>query len=84
MAIRDGDMVSANRGVSIEVNTADRERCRGVYIGTSTDYDFSFDGTTWVEFQAALSGTILPIQVVGARRNAAGAAPTAGDIVFLY
>lgn len=71
-------------GVSITVATADRYRCRGVWIGTSQSLDFSFDGTTWVTFQGATAGTIIPIQVVGARKTAGAAAPTAGDVVFLY
>jgi len=75
---------SAINGVSITVNTADRTRCRGVWIGVSQDLDFSFDGSTWVVFKGATAGTVIPINVVGARKNAASAAPTAGDVVFLY
>lgn len=71
-------------GVSVIVNTAAADRCRGVYIGTSQSLDFSFDGSTWVLFQNCVAGTILPIQVVGARKNSGSAAPTAGDVVFLY
>ena len=69
---------------SITVATATATKCRAVWIGTTQSLDFSFDGTTWVTFQGATAGTILPIQVVGARKTAASAAPTAGDIVFLY
>lgn len=79
-----GDMVSAVYAVSITVATADRDRCRGVYIGTGTDYEFSFDGSTWVAFKGCIAGTILPIQVVGVRVDSGDAAPSAGDIVFLY
>lgn len=74
----------AVNGVSITVATADRDICRGVWIGTSQSLDFSFDGSTWVTFQGALAGTIIPVQVVGARKTAGSAAPTAGDVVFLY
>ena len=79
-----GDVVSSWKGVSITANTAAADRCRGVWVGTTQSLDFSFDGTTWVVFQGATAGTIIPIQVVGARKTAAGAAPTAGDVVFLY
>ena len=75
---------SATVGVSITVNTADRGRCRGVWIGTSQALDFSFDGSTWIKFQGCVAGTLLPIQVVGARKNSGSAAPDAGDVVFLY
>ncbi len=75
---------SGTSGVSITAATADQDRCRGVWIGTTQSLDFSFDGTTWVLFQGATAGTVLPIQVVGARKTAGSAAPTAGDVVFLY
>lgn len=75
---------SGKSAESITVATADRDRCRGVWIGTTQSLDFSFDGSTWVTFQGATAGTVLPIQVVGARKTAASAAPTAGDVVFLY
>jgi hypothetical protein len=74
----------ATVGTSIVVNTADRSRCRSVYIGASADYDFSLDGTTWVLFKGCVAGMIVPIQAVGARHNSGSSAPDAGDIVFLY
>lgn len=70
--------------VDITVATADRDRCRAVWIGTTQSLDFSFDGSTWVCFQGATAGTIIPIQVVGARKTAASAAPTTKDVVFIY
>lgn len=79
-----GNLVAAKYATSITVNTADRPKCRAVFIGTAQDLDFSFDGSTWVKFQGCVAGTILPIQAVGARKNAGSAAPTAGDVVFLY
>ena len=79
-----GDLVSAFNGVSIAVATADRDRCRAVWIGTANDYEFSFDGTTWVLFKGCGAGSCMALQVVGARLYAGSAAPTAGDIVFLY
>jgi len=79
-----GNTVSAIRSISITVNTADRERCRGVWIGTTNDYDFSFDGINWVTFKSCGAGSCLGIQVVGVRINSGSAAPSAGDIIFLY
>ena len=71
-------------GVSITNANATNARCRGVYCGTSTSYDISFDGSTWVLFQGMTAGLVYPFQATGARRNSGSAAPTAGDIVFLY
>lgn len=79
-----GDTVSAWKAVSITAATATADRCRAVWVGTSQSLDFSFDGTTWVLFQGATAGTVIPVQVVGARKTAGSAAPTAGDVVFLY
>ena len=64
--------------------TSVQKRCRAVYIGTSQDLDFSIDGTNWVVFKGCTAGSILPISVVAARKNAGSAAPTTGDVVFLY
>ncbi len=75
---------SAVDGVDIIVNSADMTKCRAVWVGTTQSLDFSFDGSTWVCFQGATAGTIIPIQVVGARKTAGSAAPTTKDIVFLY
>lgn len=71
-------------GVSVTVNTATARKCRGVWIGVTQSLDFSFDGSTWVLFKGATAGTVIPIQVVGARKTAGSAAPDAGDVVFLY
>jgi len=85
MSLRHSDEVSsAVRAASITAATATYAKCRGVWIGTTQSLDFSFDGTTWVTFQSATAGTVIPIQVVGARKNAGSAAPDAGDVVFLY
>ncbi len=78
------EISSAVRGVSVTVNTATLSRCRAVWIGTANDYEFSFDGTTWVLFKGCGAGSCMALQVVGARLYAGSAAPTAGDIVFLY
>ncbi len=75
---------SGKSAESITVATADRDRCRGVWIGTTNDYDFSFDGSTWVLFKACYAGSCLGIQAVGARINTDSSAPSVGDIVFLY
>ncbi len=80
------EMHSALSAQSVTVNTANAGfgRSRGVWIGTTQDLDFSFDGTNWIKFQGATAGTILPIEVLGARINSGSAAPNAGDVVFLY
>lgn len=78
------ETASAYNGVSITVATADRPQCRGVWIGATNDYDFSFDGTNWVTFKSCGAGSCLGIQVVGVRINSGSAAPSAGDIIFLY
>jgi len=75
---------SATSAVDITNANATNQICRAVYIGTTQSLDFSFDGTTWVLFQGATAGTILQIQVYGARKTAGAAAPTTGDVVFLY
>lgn len=79
-----GDTVSAQGGASITSNSATQIRSRGVWIGTTQSLDFSFDGTNWITLAGCTAGTLLPIQVVGARKTAAGASPSAGDVVFLY
>ena len=69
---------------SIEsASTTAYNRCRAVYIGTSQDLDFTFNGTTWVKFQGCVAGTVLPIQALGARKNAGSAACDAGDVLFI-
>jgi hypothetical protein len=79
-----GDVVSSWKGVSITDANATHDRCRGVWVGTAADYDFSFDGSNWVLFKGCAAGTCLGIQVIGVRLNADSSAPAAGDIVFLY
>lgn len=78
------DTASAFSAVSITSNVATVSRSKGVWIGTTQSLDFSFDGTTWVTFQGATAGTVIPIQVVGARITSGTANPNAGDVVFLY
>ena len=73
-----------SKGVSCVVNTAVADPTTAVFIGVAKAYDFCFDGTNWIAFAATLAGTVLPLQVKGCRVTAGGAAPTAGDIVFLY
>lgn len=80
---------SALNGVSITVSSAyvpsiSTPPCRGVYVGTSQDLDFTFDGSTWLGFKGCVAGSVLPIQVVGARKSSGQAAPTSGDVIFLY
>lgn len=73
----------ASRAVSITVATADRSECRGVWVGTTQSIDLYINGA-WILFQGATAGTVIPVRAKGARKTAASAAPTAGDIVFLY
>ncbi len=85
MPLRHSDEVSsAVRAASITAATATYARCRGVWIGTTQSLDFSFDGTTWVTFKSCGAGSLIPIQVVGARKTSGSAAPSDGDVVFLY
>jgi len=79
-----GDLYSASGAVSVTAATATYDRARGVFIGVSQNLDFSFDGKAWVLFKGCVAGTVLPLQVVGARKTAGSAAPDAGDVVFLY
>ena len=78
------DTSSAWLGSPAIVSTTVYDKCRCVYIGAADNYDFSFDSSTWVTFNGATAGYILPIQVTGARHSADETAPDAGDIVFLY
>lgn len=69
--------------VSIAAAATTNDECRGVWIGTTQSVDLYVNGA-WVTFQGATAGTIIPVRATGARKTAAAAAPTAGDIVFLY
>jgi hypothetical protein len=75
---------SATSGVSVTAATGTYSRSRGVWIGVSQSLDFTFDGTNWVTFAGCTAGTVLPLQVLGARKTAGSAACDAGDVVFLY
>jgi len=72
-----------SKGVGITVVTATAEPCQAVYVGVAANYDFCFDGTNWIAFTGCIAGSLLPIQVKGARVSG-GASPGAGAIVFLY
>lgn len=75
---------SALTWTAVTVNTV-LPTCRGVYIGITGDYDFSFDGaTTWTKFAACQNGSVLPLNATAARANSGGGAPATGAIVFLY
>lgn len=74
---------SATQAVSITVNSVVNV-CRGVYIGVADSYDFTLDGTTWVQFSNCAAGSIIPLAASGARHATGDTAPDAGDIVFLY
>lgn len=77
---------SAVGAQSITVNSANAGfgRTRGVSIGVTQSLDFSFDGVNWVAFVGCTAGTVLPLEVLGARLTSGAAAPNAGDVVFLY
>lgn len=79
------DMTQSGRGaVSVVTSASTLDRSRAVFVGESSNYDFTFDGTNWIKFQGCVAGSMIPIQVLGARYNASGAAPSAGSIVFIY
>ena len=80
------DQLSSGFGaVSVTSNSITTyDRSRGVYIGVSQSLDFCFDGVNWVTFSGCVAGSVLPIQVIGARKTSGSASPTAGDVVFLY
>lgn len=59
-------------------------RCDAAWIGTSQSLDFSRDGLTWVTFAGATAGTVIPVEAVAVRKTAGPAAPSVGDVVFLY
>lgn len=75
---------SAAKAVSITDANATHPATKGVYIGTGDSFDFSFDGSTFVTFQNCPEGAVLPLRVVGARKTSGSAAPSSGDIIFLY
>lgn len=75
---------SAYTASTVTVNTV-LPVCRGVYIGTTGNYDFSFDGTTsWVTFNNCQNGSVLPLNASAVRNTSGGGAVTSGAIVFLY
>lgn len=78
------DIQSGRDAVPVTVATADRDRCRAVWIGTSQSLDFCFDGVTWVTFAGITAGTILPFQAIGVRKSSDLSAPATNDVVFLY
>ena len=70
--------------VAITDTAVTHDRCRGVWIGTTQSLDFSFDGTNWITFQGSTAGTVIPVEVIGARITSGAAAPNSGDVLFLY
>lgn len=79
----------SDTNISITDNLSTHAECRAVYIGTAQDIDLYVQSDlaqtyAWVKFQGVVAGTVLPVMAKGARKTAASAAPTAGDIVFLY
>ncbi len=78
-----GDMVSAWTATSITDNASTHSPSRGVWVGTTQSIDLYVNGS-WILFQGATAGTLIPVQALGARKDAGSAAPSAGDILFLY
>lgn len=78
-----GATYSATDAVSITDADATHTLCRGVWVGVSQSLDLYVNGA-WILFKGATAGTIIPVQAIGARKNAGSAAPDAGDVVFLY
>jgi hypothetical protein len=74
---------SADSCLSITDNSTNHDKCRAVYVGTSQNIDL-YVGGAWVLFQGATAGSELDIKATGARKTSGSAAPSAGDIVFLY
>lgn len=75
---------TAYNGVAVATNVAEQTKTKAVYIGVSTSYDFSFDGTNWVVFKGATAGQTIPIGVMGGRITSGSAALNSGDVIFLY
>lgn len=75
--------VSALDAVGITDAATSHQECRGVWVGTTQSIDIYVNGA-WVTFQGATAGTIIPIKATGARKTSGAAAPSSGDIVFLY
>ena len=73
----------AYNGVSITNANTTNSKCRAVWIGTTQDLEFYMNGA-WVVFKGASAGSIIPVQATGARIDSGDAAPSAGDVVFLY
>ncbi len=74
---------SAENAVSISDTNTTHGNCRGVWVGTTQSIDLYVAGA-WITFQGATAGTVIPVCATGARKTSGAAAPTAGDIVFLY
>ena len=74
---------AAEEGTSITDILTTHSKCRGVWIGTTQSLDFYFPKAGWITFKGCTAGTVLPIQVLGARVTG-GATPASGDVVFLY
>ncbi len=79
------DVFPASGAVSVtSTSVTTYSRSRAVWVGTTQSLDFTFDGTNWITFQGATAGSVIPVQVLGARITSGAAAPAAGDVVFLY
>lgn len=80
----ESQVVQYTKAVSVTVNTAVQPMCRAIWIGVAQSLDFTIDGTDWILLKGATAGSIVPINAIGIRKTAAGAANDAGDVLFLY
>jgi len=67
---------------NITDNETTHDSAEAVYVGVTQSIDLYICGA-WYTFKGATADSLLPIAATGARKTAAGAAPDAGDIVFL-
>lgn len=75
-------MYPASNAVSITSNITTQAQCRGVWIGTTQSIDLFVNGS-WITFQGASAGTVIPVFATGARITSGAASPNSGDVVFL-
>lgn len=75
--------VSAVDATPITDNATTHQISRAIWVGTTQSIDLYVNGA-WETFQGATAGTEIDVQATGARKTSASAAPSAGDILFLY
>jgi hypothetical protein len=75
--------VSAVAAIGVTDNATSHQVCRGVWIGTTQSIDLYIYGS-WVTFQGATAGEVIPVDATGVRVTSGGGSPSSGDVVFLY